>query len=193
MKIICKDGKEAILDFNQQHKKIGVMLSGGMDSALLLYLILQHKPRSLDLEVFNVPNPKDNARHFSNKVINWIENNLGCNPINFVHLELGRPGIVSKGLVDRLYSASNQNPPEILGGPWRRNPNLSQVDSFHLPFIQLYKKHILEIYLKYDIMDLAYITSSCTESTNLRCHECFQCRERAWAFKSLGIKDKGIN
>ena len=203
MKIQCSDGKEATLDFNPEHKKIGVMLSGGMDSALLLYLILQHKPRYLELEVYNVPNPKDNARYFSNKVIDWIEKNLGCPPINITNLEsknlspstlIFQPGILRKGLVDRLYSASNQNPPHLLeGAPWRRSPYLIQEDNSHFPFITLYKKHILEIYLKYNIIDLAYITSSCTESTDLRCNTCFQCKERAWAFECLGIDDKGIN
>ena len=99
--------------------------------------------------------------------------------------------ILQNNLVDILFSATNQIPPvplpEHISPPWRADPNGTIHKRVSLPFIKLNKKEILEIYQYFNILELAYITHSCTESTNERCNKCFQCFERQWAFDELKL------
>jgi 7-cyano-7-deazaguanine synthase in queuosine biosynthesis len=183
---------------------IGAMLSGGMDSALMLYIMLKEKPLTTKLTVFNVPNPKDNAGYFSTKIASFLEKKLN-HPIPVQHIGnttlphnviINHAGkyILENKLVDILYVGMNQNPPVTLPatGPWRRNPTDPIPKNLAFPFIDLYKTHILEIYKQLDILELADITHSCTENVGKRCNICFQCHERAWAYRELGLVDNGI-
>lgn len=183
---------------------IGAMLSGGMDSALMLYLILKEKPLYTKLTVFNVPNTKDNARYFSTKIILFLENKFNCSiffdyigDITLAHNKIINYSVnyvLENKLVDVLYVGINQNPPidHFVSGPTRRHPSKPIPKNLAFPFIHLYKTHILEIYKQLDILELADITHSCTENTGKRCNICFQCHERAWAYKELGLIDRGI-
>jgi 7-cyano-7-deazaguanine synthase in queuosine biosynthesis len=195
--------KSVNIEINQ-NQHIGVMLSGGMDSALMLYLILKEKPPDAKLTVFNVPNAKDNARYFSTKIIAFLENKFNYS-IPIQHLGdttlphdkiINYPGkyILENKLVDILYVGINQNPPVKfpISGPWRRNPANPIPNNLAFPFIDLYKTHILEIYKQFNMLELADITHSCTENIGARCNSCFQCYERAWAYKELGLTDNGI-
>ena len=187
---------------SNQH--IGAMLSGGMDSALMLYLILKEKPLDTKLTVFNVPNTKDNARYFSTNIISFLENKFNFSiPIQHIGdttlshdkmINYSGKHILENKLVDVLYVGINQNPPidHFVSGPTRRHPSEPIPKNLAFPFIHLYKTHILEIYKQLDILELADITHSCTENTRERCNICFQCQERAWAYKELGLIDRGI-
>lgn len=181
-------------------KRIGVMVSGGLDSALMLYLLLKEiksTESSVQLTVYNVPNVRDNAITHSKNVVNFLENlfdtkinlvNVGEN--NLPHNQIimaGAKYIIENKLVDVLYSGSNQNPPVTLPaqGPWRRNPHDHIPEHLAFPFIHLYKTHIVDMYKQFDLMPLAYVTHSCTETLEGRCGTCFQCYERAWAFQEI--------
>lgn len=177
-------------------KHIGVMVSGGMDSALLLYLLLTeitNKNLDVKLTAYNVPNVRDNAMVHSKNLVEYLQSKLDIT-INLVTIGEGTlphnqiimtPAkyIVDNKLVDILYSGANQNPPVQLPaeGPWRRNPSDAVPDHLGFPFIHLYKTHIVEMYRQLDLMDLAYLTHSCTETLFDSCGTCFQCYERAWA------------
>ena len=72
MKIICKDGSDVSIEFLPDALNIGIMLSGGMDSALLLFLLLKEKidiNSAAEITAFTVPNIKDNAAEHSLHVI----------------------------------------------------------------------------------------------------------------------------
>jgi 7-cyano-7-deazaguanine synthase in queuosine biosynthesis len=181
-------------------KHIGVMVSGGMDSALLLYLLLTeitNKNLDVKLTAYNVPNVRDNAMVHSKNLVEYLQSKLDIT-INLVTIGEGTlphnqiimtPAkyIVDNKLVDILYSGANQNPPVQLPaeGPWRRNPSDAVPDHLGFPFIHLYKTHIVEMYRQLDLMDLAYLTHSCTETLFDSCGTCFQCYERAWAMEHV--------
>ena len=100
--------------------------------------------------------------------------------------------IFEKYPVDYLYIGLNQNPPELAnlnGAPIR---STSSPDSrVLLPFVDLYKHNILEFMYADNQEDLIDITHSCTEQSVGRCNKCWQCTERAWAFKKLDKIDTG--
>jgi 7-cyano-7-deazaguanine synthase in queuosine biosynthesis len=173
-------------------KSIGMFLSGGMDSALLLYLLAQ---QSNKIKIFTIPK-YDGAEHYVGPIVTWINNKLGCNlpePILIGNPKVNHKMQVNTGLIkvynscDVFYFAGNSYPEDILpNGPSRterKNPKEQQ------PFFHLYKTDIVKMYVQYDLMELLSLTHTCTEQSIGRCNECWQCKERAWAFKECGLQD----
>lgn len=206
MKIICQDQTEADIDIPNHLSHIGVMLSGGMDSSLMLFLILKEMltlEKTVTLTVFNVP--KHNSKIQSRKIVNFLEKEFNIS-INLTHIgdvtlphnkviNVPAEYILNNKLVERLYSGINQNPPfefPNVTGPKRKSPTSVIPDNLSFPFIRLYKTHILEIYKKFNILRLADLTQSCEIQINtIRCNTCFHCYERAWAYKELNLVDNG--
>jgi len=192
-------------------KKIGVLLSGGMDSAIMLFLLLKEiKDNNLtvDLTVYNVPNVNDNAAVYAGKIVEFLEKYFNTN-IKFKSIGVGNAAplklikqpateILATKEVDIIYSGQNQFPFEARlwsayksaeGKFIRRNPSLPDPENVRFPFIKLYKNHILELYRQFDILELAAITHSCTVQKIGTCKECLWCIERTWAFTQLGLTD----
>ena len=180
------------------------MFSGGMDSTILLFLLLkeiQDKKIDIKLTAFIVPVVALNATGYAFKVIDFLENYFqikinseiigsGTLPHN-LNIKVPAYLILYKKLVDKLYVAINQNPPIDFGVPPinRRSPTDVIPDNLAFPFIHLYKNHILEIYRIFDVLDLAHITHSCGSSADIRCRKCFHCFERSWAFTELKLEE----
>lgn len=192
-------------------KRIGVLVSGGMDSAILLFLILKEIKDlnlSIDLTVYNVPNVNDGAAVYSRRVVDYLENyfdteinlkKVGSETASSLQL-ITAPAkmLLETDQIDILYSGQNQFPEEAktwqaykdaLGFFKRRNPYTPDSEQAKFPFIRLYKHHILEIYRQFNVLDLARITHSCTARTQGKCQECLWCTERAWAFTKLGLEE----
>lgn len=193
-------------------KKTGIMLSGGLDSAALLFLMLKDihdRNLAVDLSVLNVPNVNDNAKLYSRQVVDYLENYYDTK-INLMNIGDGtlpprqlinQPAseMLNSGRIEMMYSGQNQFPPEAsewesykksVGRFQRRDPNLPDPVRGRFPFIKLYKHHILEIYRMFNILDLAKITHSCTRLTVGKCNECLWCDERSWAFSKLNLVDE---
>ena len=174
-------------------KHIGVMISGGMDSALLLYLVAQQHPQKIT--TFTVPK-HDGASLYVDDVVDWINEKLQLdipysiltgNP-DLPHSEILNNALPQiEHLCDVFYLGGNIYPKDILpGGPnrvRRKHPKMKQ------PFFHLFKTDLLQMYLDLDILELSRITHTCTEWSVGRCQQCWQCKERIWAFTTLGIED----
>jgi len=172
---------------------IGVMLSGGMDSALLLFLLAKNYTNPIT--AYTVPK-NDGAADYVDGIIEWVNNKLNksINPSilignpNLYHANIINMAIREiEGKYDYLYFAGNSYPKNTLpNGPSR----VYRKDIRHIqPFFHNYKTDILQAYIDYDIMDLLWLTHTCTEKSVGRCNECWQCKERSWAFNLLNIND----
>lgn len=193
-------------------KRTGVLLSGGMDSAIMLFLILkeiQDKQLKIDLRVYNIPNVNDNAVVYSRRVVEFLEKyfdttikliNIGDGAASSLKL-IKQPSIalLQSKEVEVLYSGQNQFPPEAQNWPIyhsttgnfvRRSPDEPDSAFAKFPFIKLYKHHILDIYRQFNLLELAAITHSCTTQKEGRCEQCLWCVERAWAFTQIGLTDQ---
>jgi len=183
-------------------KNILFAISGGADSAILLY-ILAKMNRDAGSEhnftLFTVPRP-DGGANYSPNIVKWISNKL--------QVDLSEPMIIGDGNLphqivvkvvikellstnkyDLLYVAENKVPDIGVVGPIRAPQQHYERRS--LPFWGVTKECTLDLYYQENIPELLELSHSCTERTVGRCNMCFQCKERAWAFNQLGINDPG--
>ena len=183
-------------------KTYGIMLSGGLDSAVLMYMLIRDNPL-INLQPFTIPK-FDGAFMYANPIIDHFNKkfNLSIPETILVgdptahHREQSTTAvkdIFANYPVDILFNAINQNPPELneLAGAPKRDTK-SDNPRIIFPFVALYKDSILKIMFNNLQEDLMDITHSCTEQQHGRCGVCWQCTERKWAFKQLDKEDTGL-
>lgn len=186
---------------SQNDETHGILLSGGIDSAILLYLLIKTNP-NIQIQPFTIAK-KDGAYLYANPIIDHFNKKFDLkisqtivvgDPTVYHRLQSTTAvrEIFKKYPVDYLYIGLNRNPPELAnlpGAPVRdtktSNPRIV------LPFVDLYKHNILEFMYADGQEDLINITHSCTEQSIGRCNQCWQCNERAWAFEKLNKIDTG--
>lgn len=179
----------------------GILLSGGLDSAILLYLLVCVNPE-IKIQPFTIAKTDGAAlyadpviEHFNKKFNLSIPKTILVGNPTVHHRQQSTTAvkdIFANHPVDYLYIGINQNPPELAdlnGAPVRDTKSTDPRIIF--PFVDLYKHNILEFMYAHNQEDLADITHSCTEQSVGRCNNCWQCTERAWAFKQLDTIDTG--
>ncbi len=194
MKFISRiDNKEVTVNTSESFK-YGIMLSGGLDSALLFYLMLKDCPTA-QIQSFYIAK-HDGSHLYIQGIIDYLESLFQIKiptPIKVGnpdahHTIINQIGtleaLVRNPDIKYLYMGINQNPPQPWGDPkWvfpvrpteNKNPRLV------MPFMMLYKTHIIDILLQEKQERLLELTHTCTEQTSGSCGLCFQCNERKWA------------
>jgi hypothetical protein len=182
-------------------KNYGIMLSGGLDSAVLLYLLISQN-NQIKIQPFTI-DKVDGSMMYVNSIIGHFNKKFN---LSIPHtIKVGDPTLhhrlQSKSAVkdifknyniDILFNAINQNPKELSnlpGAPLRDTK--SDNPKIVFPFVNLLKTDILKIMFDNDQGDIAEITHSCTEQKVGRCGKCWQCTERSWAFSQIKKSDPG--
>lgn len=184
------------------------MISGGLDSAVLLYLILkefQYAQLEVKLQPFTIPK-KDGSQQHVLIVLDYMNREFGISlpdpiPVGDISLHHSKQGPSAVAeikshypTISQLFFGSNRVPPlsaGILGTEPKRIKTLDPL--IVMPFFDMYKTDIIEIAIKNNLQDLFNITHSCTEQQLNRCNQCWQCNERKWAFLQLSLEDTGTN
>jgi hypothetical protein len=191
-----------MINFNlQKNLKYGILLSGGLDSAVLLYLIITQLPE-IRIQPFTIPK-HDGSALYADPIVEHFNQKFNLNIPATIHV--GNPDeyhanqsstaireIFSRYNIDYLFMGVNTNPPELEtldGAPQRKLTSPSP--KLLYPFAALLKDQILQIMFDHGQEDLANITHSCTEQKVGRCNRCWQCTERAWAFRQIDKLDTG--
>lgn len=185
-----------------QNKKYGILLSGGLDSAILLSILLENN-KGIDVQPFSIPKT-DGSILYVNPIIDHL------NKVNNVSLpytiQVGNPDehhskqnisaaieVFQKYDIDYLFIAINKIPAELSNYPGAPVRATHSTDSrILLPFVNLTKDEILSVMFLNGWSELAKITHSCTEQQTSRCTTCWQCTERKWAFDTINETDEGI-
>jgi hypothetical protein len=190
-----------------------IMLSGGLDSAILLYLLLdEYQKNSINprLQIFTIPK-KDGSYLYVDAIVEYFNQEFKIHMPDKIFV--GNPEahhrqqsttavleILSKYPdIDYIYFATNQNPDRMFDysnlkpGEYPDRVQKSDHQKVKMPFIDMRKDQILKILFDNDQQVLIDLTHSCTEWTQGRCKICFQCRERQWAFDQLQKSDTGVN
>lgn len=178
---------------------VGFLVSGGFDSALLLYICCMIKDQqglSTRFEIFTVPRYDDSRRH-AQRVVDFVSLRHGIDLPIFI---VGDPSLhhsqqVMSGIAPSLERsqcvllADTSNPESLPDGPVRIR---SDHPAIIQPFFDFTKKDTVALAIELGIVDyVAMVSHTCTESVELRCFQCWQCRERAWGFSQNNYIDPG--
>lgn len=195
-------------------KPIGVLVSGGADSALLLYLLLQSYNSTI--QIFTIANSRRhyyNAKAALDVVYRCVELTNNSNIEHHVfHRSLQADNdfydipklYFDRGLVHKVFHGLTANPPaedlkyfpneQSVRDLQLRDPNIKKDimpdnSKFILPWINVNKKEIYNYYKRLDLLDTLYpITRSCETDDDVganHCGKCWWCVERKWAFGRL--------
>jgi hypothetical protein len=191
---------EEIKFFIPKNQNIGVMISGGADSTLLFWLLLnENKNENLKCNIipFCVDRLNGSKEH-SYRVVNFLKKYLNIDipdPIIVGNPDVHHSKQVYSGLldiknkynIDTIYVGGTQNPPHgSVKGPYPYRPTSSDYNRFDLnPFLYCDKRHIIYLYIKYNLLELLDITHSCGVWNHGKCLACFSCSERFWALSEV--------
>jgi len=191
-------------------RKIGLLISGGLDSSLMLYLItkeIKEKNSNVEFITYTVEQELKGTVHHTKKIINIIEelNNISITNIivgaSHAHTDyeiiygtldaLNRER-KSNQVLDVLYLASTKVPEELKnvnGAPRRDGRNIFSVVQ---PWSTVNKDEIVSYILKNNLLELVKNSHSCTMISNKHCGECWNCIERIWAFDKNNAKSQAF-
>ena len=186
------------------YAKPAILFSGGADSTLLYYLAVKHLASinftgTLDLLLVDrYNNPVDKALKLYEKIKPLVNDNISnIKNIKFHDGVQGYQQLVLlmrllKNQYDVIFWGVNQYP----GNSTIRPRNSEYVVDFHkyesdtiikLPFAKYNKVDIIKTYIDLGIEDILNQTHTCGENKPEPCGECFNCRERIWAYEQLGL------
>lgn len=173
----------------------GIMLSGGLDSAIMLAMAVSWGQRRWQVRTIH---KADGSEMHASRILAWINQRWNvdlhglpagdaslhhtrqlASALSQVRQEL--PGVT-------WFSAENRVPDDLPGGPVRRR---SLDPATRQPWFDLTKDEIVAAGLAQGLHGLIELAHSCTERQEGRCGLCWQCQERAWAFAQLGVADPG--
>lgn len=197
------------LDFNIHDGPIGVSVSGGADSAILLYLVMKYS-RS-PIKVYTCSSDEKNrvsphtALDVIGKCIDLTGNYNVTHQVHFVKAQtisaLFDPlsASLKRREIEYLYTAVTALPPhEVLDtfsnpAPLmdKRDPTVTRPvytgfeNRIYAPFFNIDKAYIRKLYQYAGVEDkLFQLTRSCESFTLTtgHCGKCWWCEERLWAF-----------
>lgn len=174
--------------------KIGVLVSGGIDSALLYYLLLyenQFLKKKFEITPYTILR-KEGSKNYAIKVINYINSifNIPCHTLNVVgDATLSEFQQVESGAIevllfnDFLYTGIIEARPEHSIN-WIRH-KFSETFRKKYPLLHLQKSHVIDLIYTLSLEPIFQITHSCAVNEITPCLECNGCRERKWGFLEL--------
>jgi len=176
--------------------KIGCLISGGIDSAIMYFLLIEENINTGNkFEIIPYTILRIGAEKPAYDVINWIHNyysipNTELNVIGDPTLEeikqvdSGIEEVLGK-TVGFVYVGVIADRPEHYIN-WTRLI-LKQTLTLRYPLENLEKSHIIDLYVKKNVMELMTLTTSCNYG-KFSCGICNGCEARRWGFEQLNLK-----
>lgn len=193
-----------MIEFKILNGNLGVSLSGGADSSLVLYMLMREY--SGEITIFNtvwsermnhlnvVNNVYEQCKnltgHTNSKLITtfidsqYTEFNLFVTPLEY--LKQGKLNFIYTGLTANPDINLKYSEQKINKRDHRRNNNIDE-DNFYLPFVNKNKQTIATLYKEFNLMESLFpLTFSCVVSNTMEhCGACWWCEERKWGFGKL--------
>jgi len=174
--------------------KIGCLVSGGADSALLYFLMLEENRKTGNkYEIIPYTILRIGAKKPAQNVINWIHKfyNIPEIQLNII----GDPDLpeiqqVNSGIfeilgskVDYVYLGIIADRPEHYIN-WD-NVKFEETVQRKYPFLNLEKSHIIDLYYKKKLKELFDLTRSCNIGEDEPCGHCNGCMARIWGIEQI--------
>ncbi len=195
------DKRTLTLELPTDPSKIGIFVSGGLDSAILYYLLmLENKQLNEIHEIIPLTVLRtEGSKNFAQLVVAHVQSAFHKSYKESLKVgdnTLPEPEQVKSGVLDarklgfkRVYTGLIEQLPEHMIG-WDKIP-YNENDFFKAPMKDLNKSHIVDLCYQFKQETLFYITHSCAAWEVSRCYSCNGCNERRWGFDQLGLTDPG--
>lgn len=182
--------------------KIGLFMSGGIDSATLLGMIitdLKTTNRNIPITAYTTfKNTRE--QDYTPRIIKLISEhyNVTIEHVNNLpnRQEFLKEGVADpKNMVDvynqhsgkiTIYAANNNQAPETFDIFKHRTLQYTQQPNICSPFLNSKKTQIIDIMYQLQLDFLLPYTHSCARWPVGNCNDCYNCEERQWAFDILG-------
>jgi len=181
-------------------RKVGILVSGGMDSALLYYLLIRlnvEQGFTHKITPYTILR-KDGSCEFAQSIIDYVHDQFDLphkttevvgDPAlpEILQVELGCTDVLEKsnilylGIIEEL---------AIHTVGWRDPIKWKDEESRKYPFKNINKSHIVDLIYHFKQERLFELTHSCNMPG--KCGSCNGCNERQWGFDQLGRVDPGI-
>jgi 7-cyano-7-deazaguanine synthase in queuosine biosynthesis len=206
MNIICgpeNDQRTVTITLPQNKSRIGVFVSGGLDSAILYYLLLLENKLTGNIHEITPLSVmrKEGSKYFSSLVVGHVNQEFGIpynDPLIVGNNTLPEEEQVKSGVnqalgqgFDIVYAGVIEQLPQHMIN-WQPIP-VKETPRFKIPFQSINKSHVVDIIVRLKQEPLFYITHSCAgaQSQIGRCKGCNGCNERLWGFGQLNLVDPG--
>jgi hypothetical protein len=186
----------------EERTRIAIFISGGIDSAILYFLLLQENKKLNNLHEitpFSIIR-KEGSKYFAKLVVAHIHSFYNIpyyDPVIVGDNTLPEDQQVKSGVHEALASGIQmvytglieQLPQHMID--WQPIP-YKEGPKFKAPMNVLNKSHIIDLVIKLNQQSLFYITHSCSSQELGRCNSCNGCNERKWGFDQLNCIDPSI-
>lgn len=204
MNIECgpkKDRRILTINLPSSIQHIGVLISGGIDSALLYYLLMVENKNSgnnINIIPYSIMR-KDGSKVHASPVVHYISELFGVkrDPIVVGDNTLPEKDQVLSGLIDiwdnhkiEIVYVGVIETLDIHKFGYIRN-TVYETDKYKIPMQNLNKSHVIDLVNKFGQNYLFELTHGCLLESG-RCGVCAGCKERAWGFEQMGLKDPGF-
>lgn len=186
--------------------KIGIFMSGGLDSSALLSLILTelietNRLSTVSVTAFTVEKPTGEPE-YATRILKKFENHFQTS-IPHVNNIANTAAAIQQGRMDRgvviqtaksfdglMYLSSNNMPSEdikVFDG--NLGFTYQPTSLYQQPFLNLLKPQLIDILYKLGTDFIIPYTHSCSTQMIGKCDNCYSCEERAWGFEQLALPD----
>jgi hypothetical protein len=193
--------------------RVGLCFSGGLDSTALLCLLLTEM-RDTDLLEKMPPITcftylkNDGCTYYAHRLVDRIKKLFNCEINHVTNLENPYMNVMPSFFTENeilpirekypntvLFSGINRPSHELANfknkGTSATPDRSEQILGITVPFLNMHKPQILDLYYKLNIEELIPYTHSCMFEPINTCNDCYSCEERAWGFRELGKIDPG--
>lgn len=198
------DRRTVEISLPEDSNHLGVFISGGIDSAILYYLLhLENRNQGFTHKIFPLIVLRDDgSKYFSRMVIDYVHRVIGIPKTEpflagdpyLPHDQQVRAGVmqaVYEYKISPVYAGAIEEIPEHYTGGWEV-PVVFETSFFKAPLLNIQKPHVLDIVYQFGMEFLFRITHTCDTYEIGRCEgECRGCKSRRWAFEQIGRIDPG--
>lgn len=192
-------------------KKFGILFSGGLDSTIVVCLLLRELEKIKKLEEVDITCftfcKTSGSTYYADRMIKQIEKAFSKKIIHISNLENAFIHMTPTPLVfdsivnlrdtykDMLFFTGFTSYPDenekVFEDTYKNNIPDSKLRASRViqPLRELYKYHVVDLYYKLDVANLIPYTHTCTTQSIGTCNKCLGCLEREWAFDVLGKVD----
>ena len=192
---------ERVIDISPK-RKIGVLLSSGVDSTTLFKLLWDNFP-AVDIRIFNVQTSEDPEKPLIKNILEKLDVDLKLEIVgesrwnwpmsaHYPRLCLAFQDIRDNTDVEELYCGNILSPHPYF---WPRfdhtqkgipkRPWLTSDNFLENPFEHLEKYHVLDLGKRGEFEWIYNHTISCNIHATKSCNECMGCKELEWGYEQL--------